>query len=144
MTLRVHITTCHGKFRCSLHIWQVTVNRNSEESLLVHNFQPWQRSSGNSIKSSTIALNRYWNLYSLPVLHVPAQNAVITGNHKRLNEIRACMGFKFRTKTIAVFLWKAMIEFETSLSGVLFMSPKRFCKPFERFWRVWRVRIIVL
>ena len=52
------------EIHCSLHIWQVTVNRDSEDSLLIHNFQPWQRSSGNSIKSSTIVLNRYWNIYS--------------------------------------------------------------------------------
>ena len=49
----------------------------------------------------------------------------------------ACSGskFKFRTKTISVFLWKAAIKFEHFLIGVLFMSPKRFCKSFERFWR---------
>ena len=60
LALRVHITTCRRQIHCSLHIhvWQVTVNRNSD-SLLIHNFQPWQRSSGNSIKSSTIVLNRY-------------------------------------------------------------------------------------
>ena len=46
------------------HMWQITVNRNSEDSLLIHNFQPWQRLSRNPIKSSTIVLNRYWNIYS--------------------------------------------------------------------------------
>ena len=44
------------------HMWQITVNRNSEDSLLIHNFQPWQRLSRNPIKSSTIVLNRYWNI----------------------------------------------------------------------------------
>ena len=37
---------------------------NSENSLLIHNLKPWQRSSGNSITSSAIVLNRYWNIYS--------------------------------------------------------------------------------
>ena len=40
------------------------VNRNSEDSLLIHIFQSWQRLSGNPIKSSTIELNRYLNIYS--------------------------------------------------------------------------------
>ena len=46
------------------HIWQVAVNRNSEAGLLIHNFQPWQRLSGNPIKLSTAVLNRYWNIFS--------------------------------------------------------------------------------
>ena len=46
------------------HIWQITVDRNSEDCLLILNFKPWQRLSGNRIKSCTIVLNRYWNIYS--------------------------------------------------------------------------------
>ena len=46
--MKVHVTTCHGKFTVNYtydHIWQVTVNRNSEDSWLIHNFQPWQQLS---------------------------------------------------------------------------------------------------